>query len=117
MANEFVDTCVFVFGERQCVEIYTKQAWDSLLEDFKSAPRPWTEDFEWLVRQKTRSFEEVEIKKNGRLMVPKTHIDYARLKGDRKILLHGMLSYVELWSQERFEIAEEQRRAQRMYGK
>jgi division/cell wall cluster transcriptional repressor MraZ len=111
------DSVVLVYGERPCIEIYPPDVWRVLLDDFRKQPRPWSESFEWHVRQKTRSFKEVEIKQKGRLTVPQEHRTYARIEGGHDVLVHGMLDHIELWSQDRFKDAEEIRRAQQLFGR
>ena len=117
MAELFNDLAVLVYGERPCVEIYPPSSWETLLEEISRGPKPWSEDFEWKVRQKTRSFKEAEIKGKGRLTIPKEHRTYGRLTHTEDLIVIGMIDHIEIWSQERFKDAEEIHRAKQMFGR
>ena len=116
-SDEFKEAAVLTYGDRPCIEIYPPAIWKSVLTDFQNQPRPWTSQYEWQVRQKARSFKEVEIKGKGRLTVPKEHRLYARLRNDEDCLVIGMIDHIEVWSQEQYKDAEEMHRAQQLYGK
>jgi division/cell wall cluster transcriptional repressor MraZ len=116
-ADEFKELAILTYGDRPCIEIYPPDSWKNMAEDFSKQPKPWPAQYEWQVRQKTRSYKEAEIKGKGRLTVPKEHRAFARLRSDEDCLVIGMLDHLEIWAQDQYKDAEEDHRAQQKYGR
>lgn len=119
LPQEFVTAfskgAVITLGERPCVEIYPVEAWRKIIKEFEQVQRPWPEEFEWQLRQKTMWYKETELKMKARITLPKEHREYARLKSNEEVLVVGMLDHLEVWSQDKYKDAEELYRAQRLF--
>jgi division/cell wall cluster transcriptional repressor MraZ len=104
-----------VYGQSNCVEIYPAKAWEKLLDDFQSRPKPWTDEYEGQLRRRTRSYKKAEVKANGRVAIPSEHREHADLKHYEDVMVIGMVDHIEVWSQAQFKIAEEKYRAQQWF--
>ena len=94
------DTFVVTKGLDGCLFVYDNEEWGIFEEKLKSLPITNKE-----ARQFVRFFlagaAEVEVDKQGRILVPNVLREFAELNKD--VALIGVASRIEIWSKERFE--------------
>ena len=94
------DTFVVTRGLDGCLFVYDNEEWGIFEEKLKSLPITNKE-----ARQFVRFFlagaAEVEVDKQGRILVPNVLREFAELNKD--VVLIGVASRIEIWSKERFE--------------
>ena len=94
------DTFVVTKGLDGCLFVYDNEEWGIFEEKRKSLPITNKE-----ARQFVRFFlagaAEVEVDKQGRILVPNVLREFAELNKD--VVLIGVASRIEIWSKERFE--------------
>ena len=91
----------------QCLVAYPYEEWTILEEKQKSLPQLKKETKAYL-RFFYSSGVDCAIDKQGRLLIPQTHRDYAGLQKD--VVLVGVGTKIEIWDKQRWE--EEFRKAQ-----
>lgn len=94
------DTFVVTKGLDGCLFVYDNEEWNAFEEKLKSLPITNKE-----ARQFARFFlagaAEVEVDKQGRILVPNILREFAQISKD--VVLIGVASRIEIWSKERFE--------------
>lgn len=94
------DTFVVTKGLDGCLFVYDNEEWQAFEEKLRSLPITNKE-----VRQFARFFlagaAEVEVDKQGRILVPNILREFAQISKD--VVLIGVASRIEIWSKERFE--------------
>ncbi len=94
------DTFVVTKGLDGCLFVYDNGEWNAFEEKLKSLPITNKE-----ARQFARFFlagaAEVEVDKQGRILVPNILREFAQINKD--VVLIGVASRIEIWSKERFE--------------
>ena len=94
------DTFVVTKGLDGCLFVYDNKEWNAFEEKLKSLPLTNKE-----ARQFARFFlagaAEVEVDKQGRILVPNILREFAQISRD--VVLIGVASRIEIWSRERFE--------------
>ena len=94
------DTFVVTKGLDGCLFVYDNQEWNAFEEKLKSLP---------IINKEARQFArfflagaaEVEVDKQGRILVPNILREFAQISKD--VVLIGVASRIEIWSKERFE--------------
>ncbi|MCI9314959.1 MAG: division/cell wall cluster transcriptional repressor MraZ [Lachnospiraceae bacterium] len=94
------DTFVVTKGLDGCLFVYDNEEWNAFEEKLKALPITNKE-----ARQFVRFFlagaAEVEVDKQGRILVPNILREFAQISKD--VVLIGVASRIEIWSKERFE--------------
>lgn len=94
------DTFVITKGLDGCLFVYDNEEWNAFEEKLKSLPITNKE-----ARQFVRFFlagaAEVEVDKQGRILVPNILREFAQISKD--VVLIGVASRIEIWSKERFD--------------
>lgn len=94
------DTFVVTKGLDGCLFVYDNEEWQAFEEKLRSLPITNKE-----ARQFARFFlagaAEVEVDKQGRILVPNILREFAQINKD--VVLIGVASRIEIWSKERFE--------------
>ena len=94
------DTFVVTKGLDGCLFVYDNEEWQAFEEKLRSLPITNKE-----ARQFARFFlagaAEVEVDKQGRILVPNILREFAQISKD--VVLIGVASRIEIWSRERFE--------------
>ena len=94
------DTFVVTKGLDGCLFVYDNEEWQAFEEKLRSLPITNKE-----ARQFARFFlagaAEVEVDKQGRILVPNILREFAQISKD--VVLIGVASRIEIWSKERFE--------------
>lgn len=94
------DTFVVTKGLDGCLFVYDNEEWSTFEEKLKALPITNKE-----ARQFVRFFlagaAEVEVDKQGRILVPNILREFAQISKD--VVLIGVASRIEIWSKERFD--------------
>ena len=94
------DTFVVTKGLDGCLFVYDNEEWQAFEEKLRSLSITNKE-----ARQFARFFlagaAEVEVDKQGRILVPNILREFAQISKD--VVLIGVASRIEIWSKERFE--------------
>lgn len=94
------DTFVVTKGLDGCLFVYDNEEWSAFEEKLKTLPITNKE-----ARQFVRFFlagaAEVEVDKQGRILVPNILREFAQISKD--VVLIGVASRIEIWSKERFD--------------
>ena len=94
------DTFVVTKGLDGCLFVYDNTEWTAFEEKLKSLPIT-NKDARKFTRFFLAGAAEVEIDKQGRILVPNVLREFAELNKD--VVLIGVASRIEIWSKERFE--------------
>ena len=92
---------VITNGNDGCLNIYTKEAWETFLE--KLLLLPGNEDKRKMVRALVSQADSVELDKQGRILVPNTLRERAGLMKD--VVLAGAIDKIEVWDKTKWEDA------------
>ena len=94
------DTFVVTKGLDGCLFVYDNVEWNVFEEKLKSLPIT-NKDARAFARFFLAGAAEVEVDKQGRILIPNVLRDFAELNKD--VVLIGVASRIEIWSKERFE--------------
>lgn len=94
------DTFVVTKGLDGCLFVYDNVEWNVFEEKLKSLPIT-NKDARQFARFFLAGAAEVEVDKQGRILVPNVLREFAELNKD--VVLIGVASRIEIWSRERFE--------------
>ncbi len=84
-----------------CLSVYDNEEWNIFEEKLKSLPLITDKDARQFVRFFLAGAAEVEVDKQGRILVPNLLREFAALNKD--VVLVGVASRIEIWSKERYE--------------
>lgn len=94
------DTFVVTKGLDGCLFVYDNTEWTAFEEKLKSLPIT-NKDARKFTRFFLAGAAEVEVDKQGRILVPNVLREFAEVNKD--VVLIGVASRIEIWSKERFE--------------
>ncbi len=97
------DVFVVTKGLDGCLFVFDNAEWSVFEEKLKSLPIT-NKDARKFVRFFLAGAAEVEVDKQGRILVPNVLREFAQLSKD--VVLIGVASRIEIWSKERFEEVE-----------
>lgn len=92
---------VFVItnGNDGCLNIFSKEDWDSVLEKLKALPG--NRDKRDIIRKVVAQANEVELDKQGRILIPQTLRESAGLEKD--VVLAGVIDKIEVWDKTKWD--------------
>lgn len=97
--EELGDEFVLTLGLDKCLNAYPLSAWDVVVEQLDRLPG--TPEARTLQRFILNAATPCEIDKQGRILIPSKHKEYAGLKKD--IVFAGASKKVEIWDKERHD--------------
>ena len=96
------DQFVVTKGLDGCLFVFDNAEWTAFEEKLKNIPGSLTNpDVRKFIRFFMAGASEVEVDKQGRILIPASLKDFAALEKD--VVLIGVGSRVEIWSKERYE--------------
>ncbi len=110
--NKKYDDRLVISHYDQCLVAYPHEEWAILEEKQKHLPQMKKETKTYL-RFFYSSGADCTIDKQGRLLIPQTHRDYANLQ--KEVVLVGMGTRIEIWDKQKW--GEEFRRSQESFDK
>ena len=94
------DRFFIVKGVDKCLNLYTNEEWEKFVAKLRKLPEG-NVNARKLVRFYLSSAFEVEVDKQGRILIPTTHRDYAKI--DKEVVLSGEDNKVGVWSVENWD--------------
>ncbi|MCH7638245.1 MAG: division/cell wall cluster transcriptional repressor MraZ [Bacteroidetes bacterium] len=82
-------------GIEQCVTLIPKNVWKEKA-DLLTKLSPFLKDNRIVKRTESRRAERVILDAQGRISLPRTHIDHAGLDGE-KVVIIGTIDTIEIW--------------------
>ena len=84
----------------KCLHIYPQEEWNRLEEKVRPLPKS-QEEVKFFMRRVIASAQEVELDKQGRILVPAAHREDALLNTD--IVIVGQIDKIELWDRKEWD--------------
>ena len=85
----------------KCLHIYPQDEWNRLEEKVRPLPK-MEEEVRYFMRRVIASAQEVEIDKQGRILIPAAHREDAVLNSE--IVIVGQIEKIELWDRKEWDI-------------
>lgn len=101
---ELADGGVLTRGLDGCLFLFPKKRWEEFMKKLASTPLTKA-DARGFGRLLTYGATEVDLDKQGRVLIPEYLRDFAALKNE--IIVAGALERVEIWSKENFSVYQE----------
>ncbi|HCS93566.1 MAG: division/cell wall cluster transcriptional repressor MraZ [Bavariicoccus seileri] len=98
--DELTSQFILTRGLDGCLFGYPKEAWETLEGKLKNLPLA-KRDARAFVRFFYSAATEVEVDKQGRINIPKTLVDFAKLEKSCHIV--GVSERIEIWSDDRWQ--------------
>jgi len=92
-------------GNDKSLVIFSPESWEKTVNDLREKLSLYNEKTRWLYRRFISPARELTIDKNGRIAIPQSLRDYAKLKKDCVFL--GMSTIIELWDVETYNIEDQ----------
>lgn len=93
------ESFVITKGLEGCLSIYNQEGWKDLEEQLSSLPS--NRDTRQIVRFFSAGAADVELDKQGRILIPANLREFAGL--DKDVVLTGVIGHIEVWDKERWE--------------
>jgi MraZ protein len=87
-------------GFEKCLTLYPRQAWNHISQDIQKLNQYVKKNREF-IRYFFRGATEMELDGNGRLLFPKSLLDYAGVQ--KELVLFAYFDKIEVWSKEAYE--------------
>jgi len=84
----------------KCLHIYPQEEWNRLEEKVRPLPKS-QEEVKFYMRKVIASAQEVELDKQGRILIPAAHREDAGLSTD--IVIVGQIEKIELWDRKEWD--------------
>ena len=97
--EELGENFVVTKGLDGCLYIYPQKEWEDFEEKLSSLPMGKS-DIRKMVRFFLSSASQAEFDKQGRILIPATHREYAGL--DKEVIFAGVGKKIEIWSKEKW---------------
>jgi len=88
-------------GVEDCLRLFSSDAWEQKTKELINRLNPNNSKHRTLARNINRGVTKLSVDSNGRILIPKTLMEYAGLKKD--VIVNGNLSEIEVWSKDRYE--------------
>lgn len=88
-------------GVEDCLRIFSSDAWEQKTKELINRLNPNNSKHRTLARYINRGVTKLSVDSNGRILIPKTLMEFAGLKKD--VIVNGNLSEIEVWSRDRYE--------------
>jgi MraZ protein len=85
----------------KCLHVYPQEEWSKLEEKVRLLPKS-QEEVKFYMRRVIASAQEVELDKQGRILVPAAHREDAALNAD--IVIVGQIEKIELWDRKEWDV-------------
>jgi len=86
----------------KCLHIYPQEEWSKLEEKVRPLPKS-QEEVKFFMRRVIASAQEIELDKQGRILIPAAHREDAGLNTD--IVMLGLIDKIELWDRKEWDAA------------
>ncbi len=83
-----------------CLELYPMERWDKMMSKI-NALNPFVKKNNDFIRVFTAGVKTVEVDTNGRLLIPKDLVAFAKI--DKEIVLSSSAGIIEIWDKDKYE--------------
>lgn len=90
----------------KCLHIYPKTEWESLLEKAKTLSMTM-QSARWFQRRVIGSGVEIDIDKQGRILIPSSHREDTGINPNSDIVIVGLINKIEVWERNEWNAAME----------
>ncbi|MBF0540699.1 MAG: division/cell wall cluster transcriptional repressor MraZ [Nitrospirae bacterium] len=80
----------------KCLHVYPKAEWETLLEKAKGLSMTM-QSARWFQRRVIGSGQEIELDKQGRVLIPSSHREDAGINLNSDIVIVGLINKMEVW--------------------
>ncbi len=84
----------------KCLHIYPQEEWNKIEEKVRQLPK-MQEEVRFFMRKVIASAQEVDLDKQGRILIPVAHREDANLNSD--IVIVGQIEKIELWDRDEWD--------------
>jgi len=85
-----------------CLELYPMEEWNKLMQKVNGLNRFKKKNNDF-IRRFTAGVKTVEVDANGRLLIPKDLVSFAKI--DKEIVLSSAINIIEIWDKDKYENA------------
>lgn len=78
-----------------CLKLYPESTWDSMVEQLRRSLNSWNRAQAQVFRQFVSEADRIELEDNGRMLIPRRHIESLSIKSDIRFV--GADSAIEIW--------------------
>lgn len=78
-----------------CLVLYTEDAWNGIVAHLKGSLNNWNRTQSQVFRQFVAEADRIELEDNGRMLIPRRHIEALGIKSDIRFV--GSDSTIEIW--------------------
>jgi MraZ protein len=89
------DGVVLTRGLDSCLTVYTRGAWDALVEAYLTPLGPFSKEARKMMRFFFAAAADAELDKQGRVLVPQALVRHAGL--GREVVVTGVRDHLEIW--------------------
>lgn len=100
--GKFDGRCIVAKGLDPCIDVYTKEAWQTFIEEKISKLPESDPNARKLQRYYYANSEEADIDAQGRVTLPPEYVEYAKI--DKELATIGSGGKLEIWSKDAKEI-------------
>lgn len=84
----------------RCLQLYPHEEWAKIEDKVRTLPKT-DQHVKFFLRRVVASAQEVELDKQGRILIPAAHREDAALNGD--IVIVGQIDRIELWDRKEWD--------------
>jgi MraZ protein len=95
------DKLVLTKGADSCIWLYTAEQWKLQEDVIIKTSNPFSANARLMRQHFIGSMQEIDIDKQGRIVIPQTLRDHADLVKD--CIIFGQIEYVEIWARDRYK--------------
>lgn len=92
-----------------CLILYPSKTWENIVAELRQRLSPWIRKEDQIFRQFIADADRIELEENGRMLLPKRHLNNLKFQGGIKFI--GKYTTIEIWptnkAEETFMSAEE----------
>ena len=96
--ESFAEGFIIARGLDRCLRAYRREDWDRLVESRLATLDPFSQEARRIRRYHYTGAAEAELDKQGRVMIPPSLIEHAKL--GKEVVVAGMRDHLEIWDRE-----------------
>ena len=85
----------------KCLLLYPISVWEQMVEDLQKRIDPYNRQHAQFMRLFMQTTQEVSMDGNGRILLPKRHLDL--IGADKDFVILGMQNHIEIWDEATYE--------------
>ena len=78
-----------------CLVLYPAKTWENIVSELRQRLSPWVRREDQIFRQFVAEADRVELEENGRMLLPKRHLNNLKFQGEIKFI--GKFTTIEIW--------------------